>query len=210
VVVILDDSMELQASELAGARVETSMPTSEGEHRTIAEVSGPDPLGPEQARPDQSSDGALTTDEGPALRDALNIAARIAEDEAQADEARQRYQAEGLPQVDGDERMSALSRTDETAHAMHSSAVLERGNSIGDGAKLVGGTLYVTSQRVIHVAEETTEVGLGDIEEMAIALERLLLIRLRDGLDLALDVPHPRLLRVQISAAMAAARGTAG
>jgi hypothetical protein len=42
---------------------------------------------------------------------------------------------------------------------------------------------------------------------MAIALERLLLIRLTDGLDLALEVSHPRLLRVQIAAAKAAARG---
>jgi hypothetical protein len=173
-------------------------------------MSGLDPLRPEPARLDPVSEAALTTDEGAALRDALTIAARIAEDETQAHEARLRYQAEGLPQVEADERLSALSRTDETAHAIHTSAVLERGSPNGDGANLVGGTLYVTSQRVIHVAEETTEVGLGEIEEMAIALERLLLIRLRDGLDLALDVAHPRLLRVQIAAAMAAARGSTG
>ena len=45
-----------------------------------------------------------------------------------------------------------------------------------------------------------------EIDEMAVALERLLLIRLRDGSDLAIEVDQPRLLRVQLATALAASR----
>jgi hypothetical protein len=171
-------------------------------------MTGPEPLRPEPARPDPASGAALTTDEGPALRDARSIAARIADDETQAHEARLRYQAQGLPQLEVDDRLAPLRREDEIVHAIHPGAMLEHGSSGNNGAHLVGGTLYVTSQRLVHLAEEPTEVALDDVEEMAIALERLLLIRLRGELDLAIDVAHPRLLRVQIAAAKAAARGT--
>jgi hypothetical protein len=170
-------------------------------------VSGPDPLVPEPERPDHSSGAALTTDDGPALRDARFVAARIADDEAQADRARERYQADGLPTIDPDERLSPLLQPHEIPHAMHGSAMLELGTTGADGRHPVGGTLYLTSRRLIHAGEQVTEVPLATIEEMALALGRLLLIRLQDGLDLALEVAHPRLLRVQIAAAKAAARG---
>jgi hypothetical protein len=170
-------------------------------------VSGLDPLVPEQERSDLSSGAALTADEGPALRDARFVAARIAEDEAQADEARERYQAEGLPTIEADERLAPLLQPDEIPHAVHGSAMLEMGTTGANGRHPVGGTLYLTSRRLIHAGEQVSEVPLATIEEMALALERLLLIRLNDGLDLALEVAHPRLLRVQIAAAKAAARG---
>jgi hypothetical protein len=85
--------------------------------------------------------------------------------------------------------------------------MLEMGTTGANGRHPLGGTLHLTSRRLIHVGEQVTEVPLTTIEEMALALERLLLIRLNDGLDLALEVSHPRLLRVQIAAAKAAARG---
>lgn len=169
-------------------------------------MSDPDPSRFEPARSDLSSGAALTTDEGPALRDARFIAARIAEDEAQADEARGRYQADGLPTLAADEGLSTLLQPDEIPHAMHASAMLEMGTG-ANGRHPVGGSLYLTSRRLIHAGEQVTEVPLAAIEEMALALGRLLLIRLQDGLDLALEVAHPRLLRVQIAAAKAAARG---
>jgi hypothetical protein len=171
-------------------------------------MSGPDPLVSEPAWSDRSSEGALSTDEGPALRDARSISARIAEDEVQADEARQRYQAEGLPTLEPDDAFAALRQPDETPHAVHGSALLERGTGVADGTQLAGGTLYLTSRRLLHAGAQLTEVPLTAIEEMAVALERLLLIRLSDGSDLALEVEHPRLLRVQIAAAKGAARAT--
>jgi len=50
------------------------------------------------------------------------------------------------------------------------------------------------------------EVDLEHINDMAVAMERLLLIELDDGSDLAIEVDQPRLLRVQLAAARAAAR----
>jgi hypothetical protein len=205
-VVVLEDASALPAHDPAPPPAETLIPGSLG-GTTLADVSGSDPLDPEAERSDRPSEGALTTDEGPALRDARFVAARIAEDEAQADEARERYQAEGLPTVEADERLTDLLQPDEIAYAVHGSAMLEMGTTGANGRHPVGGTLYLTSRRLIHAGEQVTEVPLAAIEEMALALGRLLLIRLQDGLDLALEVAYPRLLRVQIAAAKAAARG---
>lgn len=125
----------------------------------------------------------------------------------QADEARQLYQVEGLPVLEADADFAALRQPDETPHAVHGSALLEFGTASGRATQLQGGTLYLTSRRLVHAGQQLTEVPLTAIEEMGVALERLLLIRVSDGTDLALEVEHPRLLRVQIAAAIAAARG---
>jgi hypothetical protein len=53
-------------------------------------------------------------------------------------------------------------------------------------------------------------VDLQQISDMAVSMERLLLIELTDGSDLAIEVDQPRLLRVQLAAARAAAREHAG
>lgn len=144
--------------------------------------------------------------EGAAVRDAQSIAARIAADEAAADEARKAYQTGGLPAIEADAGAAAILQPGEILHAIRASALLEEGGD-NDGAALPrGGTLYLTSQRLIHAGTESTELPLTAIDEMAIALERLVLIRRRDGSDLALEVDQPRLLRVQLAAAMAAER----
>jgi len=144
--------------------------------------------------------------EGAAVRDAHNIAARIAADEAAADEARQSYKAGGLPAIEPDAGADAILQPGEILHAVHASALLEEAPLIDEAAQPRGGTLYLTSQRLIHTATESTELPLPEIEEMAIALERLVLIRRRNGSDLALEVDQPRLLRVQLAAAIAADR----
>ena len=205
---VLEDASALPASDPLAPLSEILIPGSSG-GSTLADVSGHDPLRPEPAPPDQSSEGALTTDPA-ALRDAQAIADRIAEDEQQADDARQLYQVEGLPSLEADDRIKALRLPDETLHAVYGSALLESGPAKEGATQPQGGTLYLTSDRLIHAGERLTEVPLTAIEEVAIALERLLLIRVRDGLDLALEVSHPRLLRVQIAAAKAAARGKVG
>ena len=69
-----------------------------------------------------------------------------------------------------------------------------------------GGSLYLTSQRLVHVGEASREVSLDAIQETAVSLERLLLLDLTDGSDLAIEVDQPRLLRVQLAAARANAR----
>jgi hypothetical protein len=144
--------------------------------------------------------------EDAAVRDARTIADRIAADEAAADEARQAYQADGLPAIAPDDAARAILRPSEFLHSVHANALLEETVSGIGAGQLRGGTLYLTSERLIHAGTETTEVPLAEIDEMAVVLERLVLIRLRDGSDLAIEVDQPRLLRVQLSAAIAGAR----
>lgn len=174
---------------------------------TLVDVAGPEPIVPEPARSDRPS-GSATSTEGPALRDARAISARIASDEKEADDARRRYEDVGLPTLDIDERFAALRQPNEVPHVIHSSALLELGSTTQAVTELLGGALYLTSRRLVHLGMRLTEVPLANIAEMAVALERLLLIRLNDGSDLALEVDHPRLLRMQIAAALGAGRAT--
>jgi hypothetical protein len=170
-------------------------------------VTGPEPIVSEPAQLDHPSGNATST-EGPALRDARANSARIASDENEADDARRRYEVVGLPTLDIDERFAALRQPNEVPHVIHSSALLELGSRTQPVTELLGGAFYLTSRRLVHLGTRLTEVPLANIAEMAVALERLLLIRLNDGSDLALEVDHPRLLRVQIAAAIAAEGGT--
>jgi hypothetical protein len=144
--------------------------------------------------------------EGAGVRDAQSIADRIAADETAADEARQAYQADGLPAIEPDPTAAAILRPGEILHAVRGSTMLEEAGSTDAAAQPRGGTLYLTSERLVHAGEESTELPLAAIEEMAVALERLVLIRRRDGSDLALEVDQPRLLRVQLAAALANVR----
>jgi hypothetical protein len=144
--------------------------------------------------------------EGAGVRDAQSIADRIASDEAAADEARRAYQTGGVPAIEPDAAATALLQAGEILHAVRASALLEEAAPVANAAMPRGGTLYLTSERLIHTGAESTELLLADIEEMGVALERLVLIRRRDGSDLALEVDQPRLLRVQLAAAVGAHR----
>lgn len=144
--------------------------------------------------------------ESAALHDARAIAARIADDEVAADDARRRYQTDGLPVVDPDVGFAPLALPGEVLHAIRESVLLERTLIAAPTPLPQAGTLYLSSERLLHVGAETTSAPLSEIDEMAVALERLLLVRLRDGIHLAIEVDGPRLLRVQVAAAMAATR----
>jgi hypothetical protein len=142
------------------------------------------------------------------VRDAQRIAERIARDETLADEARERYRTDGLPELEPSALLGLLN-PGERLHAVHRMAMLEtgwRGTTGTDPNLPHGGTLYVTSQRLVHRGTEDGTWSFADIDEMAVALERLLLVRMRDGSDLAIEVDQPRLLRVQLAAALAASR----
>ena len=141
-----------------------------------------------------------------ALRDAQKIADRIAADEAAAVDARQAYEVYGLPAIEPDEAARSILAPGELLHATHASALLEA-HALGEEEALPrGGTLYLTSTRVLHLGAETTELRLSEIDEVTVALERLVLIRLRDGSDLAVEVDQPRLLRVQLVTSLAGVR----
>src|SRR5438477_10651532 len=156
---------------------------------------------------------AATPSDATSVRDAQRIAERIVRDETLADEARERYRTVGLPQLRPSALLGLLD-PGERLHAVHRMAMLEvgwRGATGADPDLPHGGTLYVTSQRLVHRGTEDGVWSFDEIDEMAVALERLLLVRMRDGSDLAVEVDQPRLLRVQLAAALAAARaGVAG
>jgi hypothetical protein len=174
-----------------------------------------EPDAPEPRRTDRATEAAPSTAHpaddaapdtapaGAALRDARAIAARVAEDEHAADAERERLASEPLPVLGAHPDQVFQPWPDETIHAERRAALVERGQDLPPS----GGTLYLTSRRLVHVGSEAVEeIDLARIADMAVALERLLLIELADGSDLAIEVDRPRLLRVQVAAARAALR----
>jgi hypothetical protein len=147
---------------------------------------------------DQSADVAgESTEEGPALRDAGTIAERAAADEIAANQARDRFLVSAVPVIEADEAIAPHLLPGEQTHALRRHAILR---APGDDRALgYGGTLYLTSRRLVHLGQVIVAVQLTDIVETSLAGERLLLT-LRDGEGLALDVDRPRLLRAKLAA----------
>jgi hypothetical protein len=165
-------------------------------------VNSPEAPPPELAPGLGTTEAAPTLAESAALRDAQVVALRIGADEAAADDERARLSREPLPNMADGIEPSVRLRPEEVVHAIRLHAMLEAGR----GTLPSGGTLYLTSRRIVHLGAETLEVLLEDIAETGVALERLLLVDLADGSDLAIEVDQPRLLRVQVAAARATAR----
>jgi hypothetical protein len=149
---------------------------------------------------DQATSAELAeepTEEGPALRDAATAVARAAADEAAADAARDAFLVSPVPVLDPDERVAPHLHHGEQVHGLRRHAILR---APGDDRALgYGGSLYLTSRRLIHLGQVIVTVQLTDIVEASLAGERLLLT-LRDGEGLTLDLDRPRLLRAEIAA----------
>lgn len=158
--------------------------------------------------PVRDSPGAVGQDGAPALRVAAAILARATADEAAADAARERYRTQGMPPHDADERIAPLLLPDERVVAQRRAVAFDRRRPVGDSDAHagVGGQLYVTSRRLVLVGRLTLSFELTEIEEAVLSGERLLLV-FHDGTGVALDTEQPRLLRVEIAAARAYARG---
>ena len=140
-----------------------------------------------------------STEEGPALRDATATASRIEADEAAALEVRDRLHAASLPTIAPDGVVGQHLADGELVYGLRSRAILK---APGDDRALgYGGSLYLTSRRLLHIGQVTVNVQLTDIVETSLAGERLL-ITLSDGEGLVLDVDRPRQLRAQIAAAI--------
>jgi hypothetical protein len=160
-----------------------------------------------QPERDQDPEGGTTaigsTEEGPALRDATETAARIEADEAAALEVRDRLHAAPLSTLTADDAVRPHLDDGELLHDLRQRAILK---APGDDRALgYGGTLYLTSRRLLHLGQVTVNVRLTDIVESSIAGERLL-VSLADGEGLVLDVDRPRQLRAEIAAAIRALR----
>ncbi len=70
----------------------------------------------------------------------------------------------------------------------------------GESALGYGGSLYLTSRRLVHLGQVNVTVSLTDIVETSLAGERLLLT-LPEGEGMTLDVERPRHFRAQMAAA---------
>ena len=143
-------------------------------------------------------------DGGPGIRDAEEILDRARADEREALEARARYRTDGLPTLEADVAIAEHIRPGETVVVVRPSSAISR-HLRGDGTDDFAGSLYLTSQRLMLLGHMTLEVELDQIDELALAGERLL-VTLTDGTGLSIDAARPRLLRVQIAAALTAGR----
>lgn len=158
--------------------------------------------GPMEETPAVPLPGKVAAD--PALRDAAEIGARIAADEAAAAAARDEYRRHGLPELVTDAAPELGPQ--EQLHAMRPAALVERTKTEGESVGPRSGALWVTSARLICATPEAISTQLEDVDEMTISMGRLLLIRLTDGSGLAIETDQPRLLRVQLAAAIEARR----
>ncbi len=139
-----------------------------------------------------------STEEGPALRDASTAVERAAQDEADADAARERFRIGPIQALEPDAEISAQLAPGEVVHALRTRAILRAPG--GDTSLGYGGTLYLTSRRLVHLGKVVMSVQLTDIAESSLAGERLLLT-LNNGEGLSLDLDRPRLLRAEMAEA---------
>lgn len=146
-----------------------------------------------------------STEEGPALNDAAAAVERAAADEAAANAARDEFLVSPVPILEPDERVLPHLLPGEKVHGLRRHAILR---APGDDRALgYGGSLYLTSRRLMHLGQVFMTVQLTDIVEASLAGERLLLT-LRDGEGLTLDLDRPRLLRAEMAAVARGLRET--
>ncbi len=161
--------------------------------------------------PEFADSGIVETDDEAAalvaLGDASRIVDRDGDDEAAAAAARVAYQTEPMTRLEPDPAVAQLLAPGERLLAIRRWATLERRQPI-PGERLargLGGQLFITSRRLLHVGRLVLTFQLADITETALGAGHLLVV-MRDGTGLALGVDQPRLLRVQIAEARATAR----
>jgi hypothetical protein len=140
-----------------------------------------------------------STEEGPALRDAASAAHRAAADEADAALTRDRFRDGPLPAIDPDEYIVGHLTPGESVHDLRTRAILRTPG--GESALGYGGSVYLTSRRLVHLGQVNVTVQLSDIVETSLAGERLLLT-LPEGEGMALDLDRPRHFRAQMAAAV--------
>ena len=132
-----------------------------------------------------------------ATDDAVEVLRRIESDEQAARDARDRYRHEGItPLGDVPPTNRPVLGADERVYAYRLGAVLNGGRRDVPG---FSGLLLLTGTRLVLDGQVTVTIPLADITETALGGERLLL-SLRNGEGLTLDVGQPRLLRAEIGA----------
>lgn len=140
----------------------------------------------------------------PGVRDAAEILARVLEDEREAVATRERLHRDGLSRLAVDGHVKAQLVDGEDVVAARGSIVVTR-HCPGEPDEAIAGPLYLTTRHLIVGGRGSLSIALDEIDELAVVGERLL-ITLADHSGLSVDTSRPRLLRVEVAAAVAASR----
>lgn len=116
-----------------------------------------------------------------------------------------RLREQGIVPIEPDDAVGVMLDPDERVIAVRRSVCLERRAGWRDPGAGIGGDLYVTTRRLLHLGRIPVEYQLQDIREAMVTDDALLLLV---GVDrgLTIRVSDPRLLRVEIAAAREAMR----
>ena len=126
-------------------------------------------------------------------------------DEASADVARRRLRAHGIVPIEPDDRIRVMLAPGELVAAIRRSVSLERRKERTEPDSRMVGDLYVTTRRLVYLARERVEYQLAEIQD-AIEADGILRLIVGDRRGVEIEVPDPRLLRVEIAAVREAAR----
>lgn len=126
-------------------------------------------------------------------------------DEEAARHARDQYRESGIPPLEPDAELAAHLVEDEHLLGIRERASLGRIDEALQAAVRDEGSLYVTNRRLLHIGSQVTSVPLSEIDELAMADDRIL-VTVAGARGITLDAPYPRHLRVLIAAAKSAAR----
>ena len=160
--------------------------------------------------PDRAVDPAAASSPAPGSEERRATSSRAPRiepfsDAASADEARRRLHEQGIVPIEPDDRIGVMLAPGELVLAVRRSASLDRRHHRREDDPGLPGDLYVTTRRLVHLGSSTVVYSLDEIREADVAAGQLLLV-VGDNRGVAIDVGDPRLLRVEIAAARAAAR----
>ena len=111
-----------------------------------------------------------------------------------------------MPVLETDPTLASYLADGETVAARRQEAALGRIDQATGAVAQATGTLYLTNRRLLHIGDEVFSVPLGDLLELAMTEDRIL-VTLAGGGGVTLDVTDPREFRALIAAAKNAARG---
>lgn len=156
----------------------------------------------QESDPNSGAPSRLTsTDDAAAMRDAEAVVDRVAQDEEAAARMRERLLTAPIPAIEPDPEIAAVLEPGELVLAVRRGTILNP-PATPEPASLpgYGGTLYLTSARLVHIGQVTVSIWLTDLEDVTLAGEQLL-FTLAHGEGVSLRVDEPRVLRVVLSAA---------
>jgi hypothetical protein len=140
-----------------------------------------------------------------ALVERTALLARAERDEQAAHDARERYRTTPMQSIPVDAELAAHLEPGEQLLATRSTSLLDCVPSDPLDCPPSSGPMHLTDRRLLQIGPDRTTIELSLIEELSLAGERLLL-SLGDGRGFVIELPRPRLFRVEVATALRAAR----